>query len=199
MDQDIRKTPLKVDKERIQIRGAKPDDAEELLAIYAPYVEHTAISFEYDVPSLKEFQGRIEHTLAHYPYLVAEVEDKIVGYCYAGPFVGREAYSWACEMTVYIAMDSRRCGIGGKLYKALEQELRKKDILNLEACIGVPKKEDEYLTNNSVEFHAHMGYRMVGQFDRCGYKFGRWYDMAWMEKIIGKHEADPDLVHKPLI
>ena len=64
-------------------------------------------------------------------------------------------------------------------------------ILNLHACIGYPETEDEYLTKNSVEFHAHMGYRMVGKFHKCGYKFGRWYDMVWMEKMLGDHPASP--------
>ena len=63
----------------------------------------------------------------------------------------------------------------------------------MNACIAYPAQEDEYLTRNSVEFHAHLGYRMVGQFHQCGYKFHRWYDMVWMEKLIGEHTADQQL------
>ena len=66
-------------------------------------------------------------------------------------------------------------------------------MLNLYACIAYPETEDEYLTTNSADFHAHLGFTEVGHFHQCGYKFGRWYDMIWMEKIIGQHpdEAEP--------
>lgn len=73
------------------------------------------------------------------------------------------------------------------LYEELEQELAKMGILNLYACIGYPEAEDEYLTKNSAQFHEHMGYTKVGEFHKCGYKFQRWYDMIWMEKMIGTH------------
>ncbi|MBQ9572428.1 MAG: GNAT family N-acetyltransferase [Acidaminococcaceae bacterium] len=78
--------------------------------------------------------------------------------------------------------------MGRMLYEALETELKKMGILNLYACIGYPETEDEYLTRNSAGFHAHLGYVKVGEFHKCGYKFGRWYNMIWMEKIIGEHE-----------
>lgn len=169
------------------IRPASPEDAEALLDIYAPYVENTAITFEYDVPSKEEFRGRIERTLRRYPYFVAEGGGKLLGYAYAGPFVGRAAYSWAAELSIYVRLENRRSGVGKRLYAALEKALKAQGYLNLEACIGVPEKDDEYLDHNSVEFHRHMGFRMVGTFSKCGQKFGRWYDMAWMEKLIGEH------------
>lgn len=169
------------------IRPAKAADAERLLEIYAYYVENTAITFEYDVPSLDEFRQRILNTMKKYPYLVIEQDGEIQGYAYAGPFVGRAAYDWSCELSIYICHDARKCGMGRKLYEALEQELKAMGILNLYACIGYPVTEDEYLTKNSAEFHAHLGFQKVGEFHRCGYKFGRWYDMIWMEKIIGEH------------
>lgn len=171
----------------IMIRAATPDDAGEILAIYAPYVEKTAITFEYDVPSPEEFRRRIAATLEKYPYLVAVNEGKIVGYAYAGPFKARAAYDWAAEVTIYLAPQATGLGIGRRLYAALEDALRDMGILNLYACIGYPETADEYLTRNSAEFHAHMGYGFIGLFHKCGYKFGRWYDMIWMEKIIGEH------------
>ena len=140
----------------MQIRRATENDAEALLKIYAPYVEHTAITFEYEVPSVEEFRSRIRHTLEKYPYLVDELR--------------------------------KHKGIGGKLHDALEQALKTQGILNMNACIAWPDgEEDETLTKNSGEFHAHLGYRMVGEFQKCGYKFHRWYNMVWMEKIIGEH------------
>ena len=69
----------------------------------------------------------------------------------------------------------------------MEQRLKEMGILNLYACIAYPEVEDEYLDKNSVLFHEHLGYVKVGEFHKCGYKFGRWYNMIWMEKIIGEH------------
>ena len=176
----------------LKIRVADVLDAEALLAIYAPYVTETAISFETEVPTLAEFRRRITGTLARYPYLVAEADGAILGYAYTGPFVGRAAYDWAAEVSIYVRWGMRGQGVGRALYEALEEVSRSQHLINLEACIGVPSgADDEYLTHNSADFHAHMGYRLVGRFERCGYKFGRWYDMVWMEKIIGEHVDDP--------
>ena len=178
----------------MKIRIAAERDAEELLEIYAPYVEKTAISFEYKVPSVQEFEQRIRRVLEKYPYIVAEKDGQIVGYAYAGVFKDRAAYDRAVETTVYVRNNQQRTGIGRRLYEALERSLELQNILNLNACIACTKEEDEYLTNNSVQFHEHMGYRQVGEFRKCGYKFGRWYDMVWMEKHIGEHNDNPEAV-----
>ena len=178
----------------ITLRTAALLDAERLLEIYRPYVEETAITFEYTVPTIEEFRGRMARVLEKYPYLVAERDGTIVGYAYAGPFVGRAAYDWSVETTIYLDRAVRRQGIGGRLYAALETALAAMGILNLNACIGYPEAEDEHLTRNSVEFHAHLGYEWVGQFHNCGYKFGRWYHMVWMEKMLGGHPVQPDPV-----
>ncbi len=175
--------------DKVTVRDASIEDAERILEIYAYYVTNTAISFEYEVPALKEFQNRIENTLRHYPYLVVEKNGIIQGYAYAGPFVGRAAYDWSCELTVYLDHASRKYGLGRKIYEALEERLRDMGILNLYACIRYPEQEDEYLNKNSADFHAHLGFTKVGEFHKCGCKFGRWYNMIWMEKIIGEHGA----------
>ncbi len=181
-------------REHIKIRTAVPEDAVALLEIYALYVEHTAISFEYDVPSVEEFRERIVNRLEKYPYLVAEVDGKMLGYAYTSPFVGRAAYGWSAETTIYLREDCRKMGVGRALYEALEKVSKAQNILNLNACIGYPREEDEYLTMNSVKFHEHMGYQMVGMFHNSGYKFGRWYHMVWMEKLIGEHKDKPERV-----
>ncbi|MDE7254472.1 MAG: GNAT family N-acetyltransferase [Acetatifactor sp.] len=173
--------------DKIIVRDAKLEDAQRILEIYAYYVEHTAISFEYDVPTLAEFQTRMTNTMKRYPYLVVEKDGVIQGYTYAGPFVGRAAYGWSCELTIYLDHTALKCGLGRKLYEELEARLGRMGILNLYACIGYPDTEDEYLNRNSAEFHAHLGFSTVGEFHKCGYKFGRWYNMIWMEKIIGQH------------
>ncbi|MCQ5130618.1 GNAT family N-acetyltransferase [Butyricicoccus faecihominis] len=179
----------------IRIRAATTADAEQLLAIYAPYVSKTAITFEYETPSLAAFQERIENTLKRYPYIVAEKNGEILGYAYTGAFVGRAAYDWAAEVSIYLKESRRGIGLGRMLYGALEELSKAQHILNLNACIGYPEHEDTYLTRNSVQFHAHLGYAIVGRFHKCGYKFGTWYDMVWMEKLLGEH---PD-VPAPLI
>ena len=174
--------------EDTMIRTAAVEDAEALLNIYAYYVTDTVISFEYKVPTVEEFRGRIEKTLKKYPYLVVEKDGEILGYAYAGAFVGRAAYQWCAELTIYLRKDVKRCGYGRVLYEALEKELARRGYLNLYACIGDPLVEDEYLTKNSEQFHAHLGFKKIGAFYKCGHKFGRWYNMIWMEKIIGEHK-----------
>ncbi len=173
---------------KMKIRKATPDDTARLLEIYAYYVEKTAISFEYDVPSYEEFRRRIENTLKKYPYFVVEDGGIIRGYAYAKDFVGRAAYGHSSELTIYLDKDSKRRGYGRMLYEALEKELKDMGILNLYACIGDPDEEDEYLTKDSERFHARLGFEKVGVFHKCGYKFNRWYNMIWMEKIIGEHK-----------
>ena len=171
----------------IAVRDAKLEDAERILEIYSYYVRNTAITFEYDVPKLSEFQSRMKKTMEKYPYLVIEENGTIQGYAYSGAFIGRAAYDWSWEMTVYLDHAVQKRGLGRMIYEALENRLSKMGILNLYACIGYPIAEDEYLNKNSVEFHTRLGYTKVGEFYKCGYKFGRWYNMIWMEKIIGKH------------
>ena len=174
----------------ISIRIAGPEDAPALLELYAYYVRHTAITFEYEVPSLEEFTARVQGTLEKYPYLAAVEGGAIVGYAYAGPFHPRAAYGWAAEATIYLSHGCRHQGLGKRLYRALEEILRMQGVLNLNACIAVPEADDEYLTRNSAQFHEHLGFALCGTFRNCGYKFGRWYDMVWMEKILGEHRPD---------
>ena len=180
----------------ILIRAAEVRDAEKLLEIYAPYVENTAISFELKVPDLSEFSGRIQKTLSKYPYILAEERQSgvILGYACTGTFKGREAYDHAVETSIYVHQRGQRQGLGRKLYETLEEISRAQNIYNLCACIGCPIVPDQYLTKNSIEFHAHLGYRMVGQFHKCGYKFGKWYDMVWMEKCLCSHPEVPEPV-----
>lgn len=183
-----------MNKSEIEIRPVQIQDAKALLEIYAPYVQNTAVTFEYQVPSLQEFEERIRHTKQKYPYLAAAAGEEILGYAYAGPFHERAAYEWAVETSVYVKRNKRGLGIGRKLYEALEKCLEAQGILNLNACIAWPEREDEYLSRDSAEFHRRLGYRMVGEFHQCGYKFNRWYNMIWMEKHIGVHREDQPAV-----
>ncbi len=175
------------------IRSATPDDAAALAAIYRPYVEGTAITFEYEAPSAEEFSSRIAHTLERYPYLVAA--DKadpfhLLGYAYASVYHGRAAYSWSVETSIYVAKSERTKGIGRALHAELEDELKEMGIQNMYACItALPedRSDDPYLTDASIRFHEKLGYALCARFARCGYKFSQWYDVVWMERMIGTH------------
>lgn len=169
---------------KLSIRMATMDDVDAVLNIYRPYVENTAISFEYEVPDKEEFRRRMTRILANYPYLVAEFSGIIVGYAYAGPFKERVAYKHCVETTIYVNEKFKGTGIGRLLYNELEKYLKQIGIKNLYACVACTENEDEYLTNGSVTFHKKMGYSSVGIFHKCGYKFDRWYDMTFLEKLI---------------
>jgi phosphinothricin acetyltransferase len=169
----------------IEIRDVTMADIPYLLNIYAPYVEETAISFEYVIPTDDEFAHRVYYTIQRYPYLVAEKGGVIVGYAYATEFKEREAFQWSVETSVYVKRNERHCGIGRMLYNALESELRKRGFQSMCACIAYTNdKEDPYLTNDSVLFHNKMGFSKVAHFHHCGWKFLRWYDIVWMEKLL---------------
>lgn len=180
--------------DEITFRNASKDDAEKLVEIYKYYVEKTAITFDWTVPTIEEFKERMCNIMQKYPYIVAVQNDNIIGYAYVSPFVGREAYDWSVETTIYLNNKLQHQGVGKKLYFVMEEILKKMHILNLNACIGYPKEDDEYLTKNSAQFHEYLGYRMVGKFHSSGYKFGKWYDMVWMEKMIGDHIENPEPV-----
>lgn len=166
------------------IRIATMHDAEELLAIYAPYVEDTVITFEYEVPTVEDFRNRISNTLSRYPYLVAERDGKILGYTYASAFKSRAAYSWSVETSVYVDRDTHHMGIGTALYMALEDYLARQNICNLCACIAYPNPASE-------AFHERFGYKTVAHFHQSGFKNGQWIDMIWMEKELCPHNNSP--------
>ncbi len=168
------------------IRDALPDDAERLVQIYSHYVMDTAVSFEYDVPSVEDFRKRIEKISARYPYLVCVKDDVIVGYVYAGSYSPREAYAWTVTTSIYVDVSCRRLGIGSLLYKELEKRLREQGIVNLLAGIAYCDTEDEYLTHDSIKFHEKEGYREVARMDTVGKKFDRWYDLVWMQKKLSE-------------
>ena len=168
----------------MNIRLATLKDAPALLKIYAPYVEQTPITFEYEVPDVEEFTSRMESVLEKYPYLVAENNGEILGYAYASAFKTRAAYSWSVETSIYVKMGVEHSGIGTLLYEKLEACLRRQNICNLCACIAYPNPPSE-------AFHERFGYRLAAHFNRSGYKQGEWHDMIWMEKELCAHSIPP--------
>ena len=175
----------------LSLRFATPADAEALVAIYAPYIQKTAITYEYEIPSVAEFTRRIETYSAKYPYLVAELDGALVGYAYACPLGSRPAFDWSVEAAIYIREDCKSMGIGKALYQKLEAILKAMGICTMTAAVATVAQEDPYLTNASLAFHLRMGFVPVGTFHHAGCKFGRWYDLTWLEKQIGAYEGDP--------
>ncbi len=168
------------------IRPAREEDAAALAAIYAPYVLETAVTFEYEPPDAGEFRRRMAAIQAKYPYLVAERDGEVLGYAYAAPFHDRAAFAWVAEPSIYLRRDVRGQGLGTALYARLEALLREQGVVSLCALIADAPEEDAYITHASVRFHARQGYGSLGRYPRCGYKFGRWYDLVWMGKELGE-------------
>lgn len=175
------------------IRRAAVSDAEAIRRIYEPYVVNTAVTFEYDVPTAEEFSERISSTLKRYPYYVAEMNGKVVGYAYAGQFHQRAACAWAAELSVYVDKSARGMCIGKTLYSYIERDLKEMGVINAYAVIAYTSENDPYLTKDSVYFHKKLGFEQVGRLNKCGYKFNRWYDLIYMEKIIGDRCKVPEL------
>lgn len=159
------------------IRSVQLADAKAIRAIYQPYVTETAITFEVDVPTVQEFEKRITQTLAQFPYLVAVVEGKVVGYAYASTYYARAAYDWTVELSIYVAKETRGKGVGSALYEALEEELKARGYLRFLACIAVPNEA-------SISMHKKRGYVQVAHFPKIGFKFNQWHDIVWMQKTI---------------
>ncbi len=169
------------------IRQATEKDAAQLAEIYAPYVRETAVTFEYEAPSAEEFAARIAAVTAEFPFLAAEEDGRISGYAYASHFHERAAYAWSAETSVYVRRGAERGGIGKALYLRLEELLIRQGIQNLNACIAFPNPA-------SIAFHEALGYKTAAHFHLCGYKLGRWWDMIWMEKLVGSHASPPAAV-----
>lgn len=168
----------------IDIRSARTEDAADLVAIYAPYVEKTAITFETEVPTVEAFASRIEKTLEKFPYLVAVEEGKVVGYAYASTYYARAAYDWTVELSVYVSREARGKGIGSLLYDALEEELTERGFKNFLACIALPNPA-------SLALHEKRGYEQVAHFKKVGYKFGTWHDIVWLQKsLVGEMDEN---------
>lgn len=178
----------------MKIRIATPKDSAALIAIYAPYVTNTTISFEYEVPSIEEFAERIENTLEKYPYLVLEENDEIIGYAYASTYNKRTAYNWACEISIYIRQDNQSRGAGTLLYLTLEDILKQQHIATIVSCITEGNQKSEI-------FHQKHGFKIVASFNNIGYKFDKWHDVIWMQKDLttNNKEVQPFQTFKPIL
>jgi phosphinothricin acetyltransferase len=176
----------------IELRMATPEDASSLLRIYAPYVLHTGVTFEYEVPTEADFRDRIRKTVEKYPYLVAYEGGLPIGYAYAKALGERAAFSHSVETAIYLSMEFRGKGVGTLLYGALEKILKMQNVTNLYAAVSYREHEDETISHASPRFHLARGFRKAAHFEKCGYKFERWYDIVWYEKYICEHPEHPE-------
>jgi len=159
------------------IRMATLEDASEILKIYAPYIEESAISFEYVVPTVAEFTERMIKTLEKYPWLVCEVDGKIAGYAYACEHRSRAAYDWSVESSVYLHKDFQGHGIGKELYTELFKKLKDNGIRNVFAGITLPHPASHAL-------HMSLGFEEIGIYKQVGFKNDQWYDTLWYQLIL---------------
>ena len=161
----------------MSIRIANESDLSQILEIYRPYVENTTVSFEYDAPTLESFRARFRGITKQFPWLVWEEAGVILGYAYACAPFERAAYQWCTEPSIYLLPQAQGKGIGRKLYEVLEQILTAQGYRLSYAIITSEN-------TSSLAFHKAMGYRETAQFPGCGYKFGKWLGVTWMEKTL---------------
>ena len=161
----------------MSIRLACQADLPQILAIYGPYVETTAYSFEYTVPTLEAFTQRFLKITEQFAWLVWEEAGEILGFAYGSAPFERAAYRWSGEVSIYLRPDAQHRGIGRQLYKALEWIMEKQGYRLVYAIITAANE-------GSLAFHKAMGYQFTARFPGCGFKFGSWQDVIWMEKQL---------------
>jgi len=168
----------------MDIRFVVPADAEALARIYAPYVTETAISFETDPPSAREFEERIRSIASVYPWFVAEDEGNVAGYAYASRHKERAAYRFSVDFAVYVAQASRGRGIGKALYGRLIAAVRDLGYYNAYGVVTLPNER-------SVALHESFGFKPIGVFRNAGYKLGAWRDVGWWHLQLREPEVIP--------
>jgi L-amino acid N-acyltransferase YncA len=168
----------------LRIRPADVGDAAAIAAIYAPFVERTAVSFESIPPGADEMADRIGNTLPNHPWLVAEFDDRIAGYAYATRHAVRAAYRWSVDTSVYIDPAFHRRGVGRALYTTLLGILRAQGFFNAYAGIALPNP-------GSVGLHEAVGFRPLVIYAKVGYKHGAWHDVGWWEMALRPHCDEP--------
>lgn len=177
-------------EEAVCVRAAAPEDAEQLLEIYTPFVisedsSLSNVSFELAVPDVEEFRQRIQDISKQFPYLVGEVNGRILGYVYCHPYRERLAYQWAVEVTIYLAPAGQGKGLGRLLYETMEKLLCLQGVTMAYSCITVGN-------DHSIKMHEALGYRLIGTFTNSGYKNGQWLDTVWLEKQLQPCPKQPD-------
>lgn len=159
------------------IRQATLEDAKDILAIYEPYILHSTVTYEYETIPLEEFEQRMVGVMKKHPWLVYEIEGKIVGYAYASDHLERAAFNWDCEVSVYIAKDFHGKGIASKLYFVLLEIVRLQGYYNVYSLIDYPNE-------GSMALHNKFGFTEVGIYKNTAFKHGDWRHLIVLEKRI---------------
>lgn len=171
------------------IRFATFADAPVVAAIYAHYVHKTSITFMNEAPTPADFVSRISDP--RYPFLVAEKNDRVVGFIYASAFRTKAAYRWDVELSIYLAQGIEGQGFGTALMDECLRILIRQGYLNAYSCITMPN-------DRSVKLHEHFGFELLGTFPRSGYKMGKWHDVIWMGRPLAElddTQGDPAEPH----
>ena len=176
----------------MEIRLADPErDAPAVAAIYRPAVTEGLASFEEVEPDAGEMARRIRTTLERTPWLVAEGHDgQVIGYAYAAVHRERAGYRWSADISVYVAPTAQGRGVGRALYDVLIPMLREQGFVNVYAGITLPNPA-------SVGLHEGIGMRRIGVYERVGWKFGAWRDVAWYGMRIAEPAGLPPEVRPP--
>jgi L-amino acid N-acyltransferase YncA len=169
------------------VRLATVADAEACAAIYAPYVEDTAVSFELQPPTPAQMAERMAASLRTHAWLVLEDGGRVVGYAYGATLHARAAYRWSCEVSVYVEPGRRRSGAGRALYEALFARLAERGFLRAVAGMTLPNEASSGL-------HRAMGFESVGVYRDIGFKLGSWHDVKMTQLTLGEGhpEGAPD-------
>lgn len=160
------------------IRPAVNADAPAIARIYNHYVEHSIITFETEPVSGDYFVSQIEEGRnTNLPWLVAEVDGNLIGYCYASKWKGRCAYRHSVEATVYLDAAVVSKGWGSRLYQKLLGELEKLNVHAVMCGIALPNEA-------SVALHEKFGMVKVAHFKEVGRKFDHWIDVGYWQCIL---------------
>lgn len=168
----------------VEIRLVTKEDTSEILDIYSPYILNTTISFETKVPTIDQFQKRIEDCLKAYPWIVCVVDERIAGYAYASKHREREAYQWTCECSVYIHNSFKGREIAKELYQLLFQILKLQQFRNVYAGITLPN-------DASIKLHEKCGFTKFAHYENIGFKFGNWHSVGWWKLQINEYDLQP--------
>jgi L-amino acid N-acyltransferase YncA len=170
--------------EQVGIRFAEELDAAAIQAIYAPYCESSAVSFETKAPSVEEIVQRIHKISGQFPWIVGERDRRVIGYAYGSRHSERAAYQWSVDATVYVSPSAQRTGLGRALYTSLFRILALQGYYKAYAGITLPNSA-------SVGLHEAMGFKPVGVYRGVGYKLGRWHDVGWWELSLRPESDEP--------
>lgn len=171
--------------DKMRIRLAGKEDAAAILRIYETYIKNTRVTFEIEVPTVSEFEARMERITVQFPWLVCEVNGEIAGYAYGSKHGERAAYRWSADLSVYINEKFHRRGIATALYHGVTELLRRQGYFTVYAGVSTPNPKSE-------AFHEALGFRNLGEFKNVGYKLGAWCGVAWYELPLAEYVAEPE-------